>query len=117
MQQFSNDAATASFDTKVYIHSKVVFSFKPIKGEVSMQAVISGQSVVDTDPIFENLKGWMRPKDVAEVFGISVWTIYTWKYKGKLLGVPDGLFVKFGRGLYIRTDVLRRWISSQNQEV
>lgn len=66
------------------------------------------------DQFFENLKGWMSPQEVAEKFGFSIWTIYKWKNRGKLAGVPDGLFIKFNRKLFIRTEVLRVWISSQN---
>jgi predicted DNA-binding transcriptional regulator AlpA len=66
------------------------------------------------DPFFDNLKGWMRPHEVAEKFGISVWTIYRWKNRGKLAGVPEDLFIKFNRSLFVRTDILRLWISSQN---
>lgn len=66
------------------------------------------------DTFFDNLKGWMRPQEVAETFGISVLTIYSWKAKAKTRKIPEGLFIKFNRQLYVRTDVLRRWISSQN---
>lgn len=69
------------------------------------------------DMFFENLKGWMRPQEVANTFGISVLTIYSWKAKAKTRKVPDGLFIKFNRQLYVRTDVLRRWISSQNDHI
>lgn len=68
----------------------------------------------DRDQFFDNLKGWMRPQEVAETFGISILTIYSWKAKAKTRKVPEGLFIKFNRQLYVRTDVLRRWISSQN---
>jgi len=71
------------------------------------------QSVI-SDSFFDNLKGWMRPQEVAETFGFSVLTIYSWKAKAKKRKIPDGLFVKFNRKLYVRTDVLRSWISSQN---
>lgn len=67
------------------------------------------------DPFFENLKGWMRPQEVAETLGISVLTIYSWKSKAKTRRVPEDLFIKFNRQLYVRTDVLYRWISSQNE--
>lgn len=70
----------------------------------------------DQDQFFDNLKGWMRPQEVAQVFGISVLTIYSWKSKAKTRRVPDGLFIKFNRHLYVRTDILRRWISSQNDD-
>jgi hypothetical protein len=68
----------------------------------------------EPDEFFDNLKGWMRAHDVARTFGISIQTIYSWKAKGKMRNVPDDLFIKFNRHLYVRTDVLRRWISSQN---
>lgn len=71
----------------------------------------SGQA---PDPFFDNLKGWMRPQEVADTFGLSVWTVYKWKHKGRMLGVPEDLFIKLNRNLFIRTDVLRRWISAQN---
>ena len=77
-------------------------------------SLISDVSKKQIDPFFDNLKGWMRPQEVADTFGISVWTIYKWKNRGKLAGVPEGLFIKFNRSLFIRTDVLRLWISSQN---
>lgn len=68
------------------------------------------------DRFFDNLKEWMRPQEVADAFGISVLTIYSWKAKAKTRKVPEGLFIKFNRHLYVRTDVLRRWISSQNDD-
>ena len=68
----------------------------------------------DRDKFFDNFKGWMRPQEVAEAFGISILTIYSWKAKAKTRKIPEGLFIKFNRQLYVRTDVLRRWISSQN---
>ncbi|MGE0632547.1 MAG: helix-turn-helix domain-containing protein [Pseudobdellovibrionaceae bacterium] len=66
------------------------------------------------DKFFDNLKGWLRPQEVAEIFGISVLTIYSWKCKAKTRKIPEDLFIKFNRQLYVRTDVLQRWISSQN---
>jgi hypothetical protein len=68
------------------------------------------------DLFFENLKGWMRPQEVALTFGISVLTVYSWKAKAKTRKVPEGLFVKFNRQLYVRRDVLQAWISSQNDD-
>jgi hypothetical protein len=80
-----------------------------------MQAAVNN-SGLKPDPFFENLKGWMRPHEVAEAFGLSVWTVYKWKHKGRMLGVPEDLFIKLNRNLFVRTDVLRRWISSQNSK-
>ncbi len=78
-------------------------------------AVIFPESQI-RDSFFDNLKGWMRPQEVADTFGISVLTIYSWKAKAKTRRIPEGLFIKFNRQLYVRTDVLRRWISSQNDD-
>ena len=69
------------------------------------------------DLLFDNLKGWMRPQELAKAFGISVLTIYSWKAKSKTRKVPEGLFIKFNRQLYVRTEVFRRWISSQNADL
>ncbi|WP_407652939.1 helix-turn-helix domain-containing protein [Bdellovibrio svalbardensis] len=64
--------------------------------------------------LFENLKALLTPNEVCELLGISIKTIYDWKYRGALRGVPRELFVKLNRRLFIRTDILRKWIFSQN---
>jgi hypothetical protein len=64
--------------------------------------------------LFENLPELITPKTVEEVFGPKVKTVYDWHYRGKLRKVPQGLILKFNRKLYIRTEVLKRWILSQN---
>lgn len=64
--------------------------------------------------LFDNLPELMKPESVAELLGVSVKTIYDWRYRQKLRGVPEGLFLKFNRLLYLRTEVLRQWICSQN---
>lgn len=80
------------------------------------QAVNFPKQEEQGDPFFENLKGWMRPQEVADTFGISVLTIYSWKAKARTRKIPEDLFIKFNRQLYVRTEVLRRWISSQNAD-
>ncbi len=65
-------------------------------------------------PIFENQPELIKPEAVAELLGVSVKTIYDWHYREKLRGVPPGLFLKLNRLLYLRTEVLRQWIRSQN---
>jgi hypothetical protein len=84
---------------------------------MAIKAVTFPSPMTSGDEFFDNLKGWMRPQEVANTFGISVLTIYSWKAKAKTRRVPEGLFVKFNRQLYVRTDVLRRWISSQNESM
>lgn len=63
---------------------------------------------------FDNLPELLRPERAASVLGLSVQTIYDWRYRQKLRRIPDGLFLKLNRILYLRTDVLKGWISSQN---
>lgn len=81
-----------------------------------MSGAVSFTDSKTQDKFFDNFKGWMRPQEVAEAFGISVLTIYSWKAKAKTRKIPEGLFIKFNRQLYVRTEVLRRWISSQNDD-
>lgn len=64
---------------------------------------------------FDNLKGLLTPQEVGQLLGVSRATIYDWKYRSVIREVPDGLFVKFNRKLFIRTDILRKWILSQNR--
>ena len=68
----------------------------------------------EIDLIFENLPKILRPEKVASVLGLSLKTIYDWKYRQKQRHVPPGLFLKFNRCLFIRTDILKQWIASQN---
>ena len=64
--------------------------------------------------LFDNLPGLLKPSTVAALLDISVKTIYDWRYRGKMKQVPETLFIKINRLLYLRTDVLRDWIASQN---
>mgnify|MGYP001253402011 CR=1 FL=1 len=64
--------------------------------------------------LFENLPELMKPQKAAGVLGISVKTIYDWKYRGQTRNIPSDLFIKINRSLYIRTDALRRWVISNN---
>jgi predicted DNA-binding transcriptional regulator AlpA len=64
--------------------------------------------------IFDNLPEILRPSPTAELLGISVNTIYDWKYRGKTRNIPKDLFIKINRSLYIRTEVLKDWIISSN---
>lgn len=55
-----------------------------------------------------------RPEDIANQLGISVKTIYDWRYRQRELNVPKDLFIKFNRFLYLKLSVLKNWIASQN---
>lgn len=70
----------------------------------------------DHEPmLFENSKELLSPQEVSRLLEISKKTIYDWKYRPVIRRVPDGLFVKFNRKIFIRTDILRNWILSQNR--
>jgi hypothetical protein len=64
--------------------------------------------------LFDNLPKLMRTEQFAEHFRFSKATIYDWRYRGTLRGVPDNLFLTLNRRLYIRTDVFLAWLASQN---
>jgi hypothetical protein len=76
----------------------------------SQQIISTGSS----DALFENVKPLLTPQEVATILGLSPKTIYDWKYRSILRKVPIGLFIKFNRKLFIRTEILRGWILSQN---
>ncbi len=63
---------------------------------------------------FENLRTLEKPDAVASALGISIKTIYDWRYRSRQRKVPAGLFVTFNRRLFLRTDILQEWIASQN---
>lgn len=72
------------------------------------------QAPFDLMSIFESdQKLLLRPREVSKMLGISTETIYDWKYRAKKRNIPDGLFIKFNSRLFIRSDVLNQWISSQ----
>ncbi len=64
--------------------------------------------------LFDNIPDIIRPIQAAELLGLSVSTIYDWKYRSKTKNIPSGLFFKLNRLLYIRTEVLRIWIHSSS---
>lgn len=64
--------------------------------------------------LFENLPDLLKPKQAAVILNVSRETIYDWHYRRHKNGLPDGLFLAINRRLYLRTDVLKKWIASQN---
>ena len=63
---------------------------------------------------FENLPELLRPQAAAALLGLSRQTIYDWHHKRVQRNIPPSLFLKINRLLYVRTEVLKAWISSQN---
>jgi hypothetical protein len=64
--------------------------------------------------LFHNLPEILRPDKAAELLGVSIKTIYDWRYRQKTRNIPDDLFFKLNRLLYIRTSALQKWINQQN---
>ncbi len=58
----------------------------------------------------------LRPQEVSRILGISTETIYDWKYRAKKRNIPFGMFVKISSMLYVRSDLLRDWISKSVSE-
>lgn len=77
----------------------------------------SMQNPVQENKLFDNQPELLKANVVAELLGISIKTIYDWHYKRKTRNIPDGLFIKLNRLLYIRTAELRHWITLQNQNL
>lgn len=71
----------------------------------------------DIDSIFENLPKLLSPEQVGSILNRKIDTVYDWHYRQKQRNVPRGLFVKFNRRLFIRTDILKQWIASQNSSL
>ena len=63
---------------------------------------------------FDKLPELLRPESAASVLGLSVKTIYDWRYRQKQKKIPERMFLKLNRILYVRTEILKEWIASQN---
>ena len=69
------------------------------------------------EALFENLRGWLRPEDLAKKTGFAVGTIYNWRHAAKSKNIPREMFVKVGGRLFVRTEVFKTWISSENPDL
>jgi hypothetical protein len=67
------------------------------------------------DMLFENLKNLLRPREVADLLDVKESTVYDWRYRPNSRKVPKEMFVKFNGKLYLRTDILKGWVASQNR--
>lgn len=67
-------------------------------------------------PIFDNLRGELPPLVFCKQTGLSRQTLYNWRYKSKICDkIPKDLFVKVRGKLFVRTDVFKAWVASDNQ--
>ncbi len=70
--------------------------------------------ILCVDDFLSDMPELIRIELAASVLGISIKTIYDWRYRSQQRKIPPDLFVKLNRSLLIRTSVLREWIASQN---
>jgi len=66
----------------------------------------------NSNQLFDNLPEILRPRKAASILGLKVSTIYDWSYRGQMRNVPRDLFLKRNKSLYIRTEVLKRWVTT-----
>lgn len=59
-------------------------------------------------------KKLLRPNEVSKILGVSTETVYDWKYRAKKRNIPTGMFVKISTMLFVRSDLLKMWISKSH---
>lgn len=69
--------------------------------------------LLETEQFFENRENLLRPSEASAKFRIPVATLYDWRYRAREKGIPPGLFIKDGRNLKIRSDLLRQYLASR----
>jgi hypothetical protein len=74
----------------------------------------SASAIMCSDDFLNELPELIRIELAASVLGVSIKTIYDWRYRSLKRRIPPGLFVKLNRSLLMRTSILREWIASQN---
>lgn len=69
--------------------------------------------VQSLEPLFDNLPTLLTPKMAADLTHSSIKTVFDWRYRPAKYGVPDDMFVKGGRKLFLRRDLFTRWFFSR----
>ena len=89
------------------------------KNEAAMlgTSAISAINTNQVSQLFENLSELLTPDMTAAAVHTTRGTVYQWHARPSRYHVPDGLFVKLGRKLLIRRDILRTWVLSTNKGV
>ncbi len=75
---------------------------------------IEKEITIKNNLLFNNLPKLIKPQVLASELGLSVATIYDWKYRAKMRKIPENLFLKISGRLYVRTDVLNSWLLAEN---
>lgn len=72
------------------------------------------ETVGPLERFFDMQPSLLRVEAIASLLDISEKTVYDWHYRRLERKIPLGLFVKFNGLLYVQTEVLKRWMLSQN---
>lgn len=80
--------------------------------QTKLEKLWSSSKVENASLVFDSEIELMSVKDFCKSFGFSKATVYDWKYRSKAYEIPDELFIKIGKKLFLRTDIFRRWVSS-----
>lgn len=64
---------------------------------------------------FDSLNRILTPDQAASVIASTRSTIYDMHYRPSKYNVPEGMFLKNGRKLLVRTDKLKDWFISRNE--
>lgn len=75
------------------------------------------EKIIKSDLLFNNLPEILKASTAAKILDVSIKTIYDWRYRQKTRKIPNNLFLKVNRALYLRTAVLRQWVTSQNSSL
>ena len=65
--------------------------------------------------LFENLAELITPEQAATALQTSRGMIYQYHSRPRKYEIPEGLFLKLGRKLLVRRDVLKTWVLSRSQ--
>lgn len=68
-----------------------------------------GGRVSNLGDLFDNQPKLLSPEQAAEIIGSSRATVYDWHYRPTKYGIPEGMIIKFGRKVLIRTDLFKEW--------
>ena len=73
----------------------------------------AGGTMNDLGEIFDKQPKVLSPEQAAELIGSTRATVYDWHYRPTKYGIPDGMIIKFGRRLLVRTDLFKDWFLSR----
>lgn len=80
---------------------------------ISSKTIITDSQSQLFENLFSNLSELLTTEMVAEALHTTKGTVYQWHSRPRKYGVPEGMFLKHGRRLLIRREVLRSWVLSR----